>query len=171
LWRIRRALPPPRYIGVFNRSHYEEVGIVRVHNLAPERVWRGRYAQINNFEKEVSRRGTKIVKVFLHISFEEQARRLLARLDDPKKHWKFDPTDVAERDHWVEYMAAYDEAIARCSTDTAPWFVVPADHKWYRNWSVSRLLIETLNEMDPQYPQQKLDIKALKARIKSQHPG
>jgi PPK2 family polyphosphate:nucleotide phosphotransferase len=171
LWRVRRALPPPRFVGVFNRSHYEEVGIVRVHHLVPERVWRARYVQINNFEKEVSRRGTKIVKVFLHISFEEQARRLLARLDNPKKHWKFDPTDVAERDHWDEYMAAYDEAIARCSTEIAPWYVVPADHKWYRNWAVTRLLIETMKGMDPQYPQPKLDIKALKARIKSQHPA
>jgi len=171
LWRIRRALPPPRYVGVFNRSHYEEVGIVRVHNLVPERVWRARYAQINAFEREVARRGTKIVKVFLHISFEEQTRRLLARLDDPRKHWKFNAADVAERDLWDAYTAAYDEAIARCSTTVAPWHVVPADNKWYRNWAVARLLIESLREMGPQYPEPKLDVKALKARIKSQHPG
>lgn len=171
LWRMRKALPPPRYVGVFNRSHYEEVGIVRVHNLVPERVWRARYAEINAFEREVARRGTTIVKVFLHISFEEQTRRLLARLDNPKKHWKFDPADVNERDRWDDYVAAYDDAIARCSTSVAPWYVVPADHKWYRDWAVARLLIETLRDMDPQYPQPKIDIKALKARMKSQHPA
>lgn len=171
LWRIRKALPPRRYVGVFNRSHYEEVGIVRVHELVPERVWRTRYAQINAFEREIARRGTKIVKVFLHISFEEQTRRLLARLDDPTKRWKFDSKDVAERDYWDAYMAAYDDAIARCSTSVAPWYVVPADNKWYRNWAVARLLIETFREMDPQYPEIKLEIKALKTRIKSQHPG
>ena len=171
LWRVRKALPPPRYIGVFNRSHYEDVGIVRVHNLVPERVWRARYAQINAFEREVTRRGTTIVKVFLHVSFEEQTRRLLARLDDPKKRWKFQPGDVEERALWDAYIAAYDDAIARCSTSVAPWHVVPADHKWYRNWAVTRLLIETLREMDPQYPTPKLDIKGLKARIYSQHPG
>jgi len=171
LWRVRKALPPPRYIGVFNRSHYEDVGIVRVHNLVPERVWRARYAQINAFEREVTRRGTTIVKVFLHVSFEEQTRRLLARLDDPKKRWKFQPGDVEERALWDAYIAAYDDAIARCSTSVAPWHVVPADHKWYRNWAVARLLIETLGEMDPQYPKPKLDIRTLKARIKTQHAG
>jgi len=171
LWRVRKALPPPRYIGVFNRSHYEDVGIVRVHNLVPERVWHARYAQINDFEREVTRRGTTIVKVFLHVSFEEQTRRLLARLDDPKKRWKFQPGDVEERALWDAYIAAYDDAIARCSTSVAPWHVVPADHKWYRNWAVARLLIETLGEMDPQYPKPKLDIRTLKARIKSQHAG
>jgi len=171
LWRIRRALPPPRYVGVFNRSHYEEVGIVRVHNLVTPSVWRARYETINNFEREVARRGTTIVKVFLHISFEEQTRRLLARLDDPTKHWKFDPKDVAERDYWSDYIAAYSDAIGRCSTNVAPWYVVPADNKWYRNWAVARLLIETLKEMDPQYPQPKLPIKKLKARIKSQRPA
>ena len=170
LWRIRKALPPPRYVGVFNRSHYEDVGIVRVHNLVPEHVWRARYAQINAFEREVARRGTTIVKVFLYISFEEQTRRLLARLDNPKKQWKFESADVAERERWDDYVAAYDDAIARCSTNVAPWFVVPADNKWYRNWAVARLLIETLRNMDPQYPEPKLDIKGLKARIKSQHP-
>jgi PPK2 family polyphosphate:nucleotide phosphotransferase len=171
LWRIRKALPSPRYVGVFNRSHYEEVGIVRVHNLVPERVWHARYAQINAFEREVARRGTTIVKVFLHISFEEQTRRLLARLDTSKKRWKFEPGDVVERDLWDAYVAAYDDAIARCSTSVAPWYVVPADNKWYRNWAVARLLIETLRDMDPRYPQPKFDSKALKSRIKSQHPA
>jgi PPK2 family polyphosphate:nucleotide phosphotransferase len=170
LWRIRRALPPPRYVGVFNRSHYEDVGIVRVHHLVPDRVWRARYAQINTFERQLARRGTTIVKVFLHISFEEQQRRLLARLDDPTKRWKFDPKDVAERDYWRSYTTAYSDAIKRCSTAVAPWYVVPADSKWYRNWAVARLLIETLEEMNPQYPDPKLPTKKLKSRIKSQHP-
>jgi polyphosphate kinase 2 (PPK2 family) len=134
-------------------------------------VWRARYAQINAFEREVARRGTTIVKVFLHISFEEQTRRLLARLNNPKKHWKFDPADVNERDHWDDYVAAYNDAIGRCSTSVAPWYVVPADHKWYRNWAVARLLIEALRDMDPQYPQPKFDIRALKSHIKSQHPA
>ncbi|TML78592.1 MAG: polyphosphate kinase 2 family protein, partial [Actinobacteria bacterium] len=167
LWRIRRALPPPRYVGVFNRSHYEDVGIVRVHDLVPQRVWRARYEQINNFERQLARRGTTIVKVFLHISLKEQTRRLLARLDDPTKRWKFDSKDVEERGYWDAYVAAYEEAIARCSTNVAPWYVVPADNKWYRNWAVARLLIETLEAMGPEYPQPKLQIKKLKAQIKS----
>ena len=171
LWRIRRALPPPRYVGVFNRSHYEDVGIVRVHDLVPQRVWRARYEQINNFERQLARRGTTIVKVFLHISLKEQTRRLLARLDDPTKRWKFDSKDVEERGYWDAYVAAYEEAIARCSTNVAPWYVVPADNKWYRNWAVARLLIETLEAMGPEYPQPKLQIKKLKAQIKSQRPA
>ena len=168
LWRIRRALPPPQYVGVFNRSHYEDVGIVRVHDLVPPRVWRARYAKINAFERQLTRRGMTIVKVFLHISFGEQTRRQLARLDDPTKHWKFDPKDLDERDYWNEYTKAYSDAIKRCSTPYAPWYIVPADHKWYRNWAVARLLIETLEEMDPRYPQPKMPIKQLKARLKAQ---
>ena len=170
LWRIRRALPPPRKVGVFNRSHYEDVGIVRVHNLVPPHVWRARYAKINAFERQLTRRNTVIVKVFLHISFEEQGRRLLGRLDEPTKRWKFEPTDVDERESWSDYMKAYSDAIKRCSTSYAPWYIVPADHKWYRNWAVMRLLIETLEEMDPHYPKPELPIKKLKARIKSQTP-
>jgi PPK2 family polyphosphate:nucleotide phosphotransferase len=165
LWRIRKALPPPRYVGVFNRSHYEDVGVVRVHGLVPEKVWRARYGKINTFEKEVAASGTTIVKVFLHISFEEQRRRLSRRLDDGTKRWKFDQADLSEREYWDDYMAAYAEAIERCSTGVAPWFVVPADAKWYRNWAVNRLLIETLEAMDPRYPQPALDIPALKARL------
>src|SRR5207248_5888737 len=126
------------------------------HDLVPPRVWRARYAKINAFERQLTRRGVTIVKVFLHISFEEQARRLLARLDDPAKRWKFDAKDVEERDYFGEYLKVYSEAIKRCSTSYAPWYVVPSDHKWYRNWAVARLLIETLEEMDPQPGQPKL---------------
>lgn len=152
LWRIRRALPPPRYVGVFNRSHYEDVGIVRVHDLVPQRVWRARYEQINNFERQLARRGTTIVKVFLHISLKEQTRRLLARLDDPTKRWKFDSKDVEERDYWDAYVAAYEDAIARCSTNLAPWYVVPADNKWFTRIVVAAAVIETLDALKLHYP-------------------
>lgn len=167
LWRIRKALPQPAYVGVFNRSHYEDVGVVRVHGLVPPRVWRARYAEINRFEQGLVRRKTTVVKVFLHISPEEQRRRLLARLDDPTKHWKFNEGDIHERGLWDHYMAAYDDAIARCSTNAAPWYVVPSDHKWYRNWAIAHLLIETLREMDPRYPEPDFDIEALEERIKN----
>ena len=165
LWRIRRALPGPGEVGIFNRSHYEDVGIVRVHSLVPEAVWAPRYDVINRFEEELARTGTQIVKVFLHISSEEQRRRLLARLDNPRKRWKFKEADIDERELWEDYQAAYDDAVARCSTEHAPWFVVPANRKWYRNWAVSRLLVETLRELDPRYPDPELDIAALRARL------
>jgi len=165
LWRIRRALPAAGQVGVFNRSHYEDVVIVRVNSLVPEDVWRPRFARINRFEKRLRASGTMVVKIFLHISFEEQRRRLLKRLEDPDKHWKFEPGDLDKRDQWASYMAAYGDAIARCSTDAAPWYVVPSDAKWFRNWAVGRLLLETLQEMDPLYPEPALDISALEARL------
>jgi PPK2 family polyphosphate:nucleotide phosphotransferase len=166
LWRIRKALPAAGQVGVFNRSHYEDVVVVRVHTLVPERTWRARYEVINAFEKKLSDAGTTIVKVFLHISFEEQRRRLLARLDDPTKRWKFDPADLTEREFWDDYQAAYEEAIERCATDVSPWYVIAGDHKWYRNWAIGRLLVETLQEIDPRYPEPELDIAALKARLR-----
>jgi PPK2 family polyphosphate:nucleotide phosphotransferase len=167
LWRIRNALPLPGQVGVFNRSHYEDVLIVRVDNLVPEEVWRPRYTMINSFEKGLVKAGTTIVKIFLHISFEEQRLRLLKRLDSPSKRWKFEPGDVRKRGQWGAYMEAYSEAIARCSTDAAPWYVVPADAKWYRNWVVGRLLVETFEQMNPNYPRPHLDIAAYKARLKA----
>ena len=165
LWRVRRALPGPGEVGIFNRSHYEDVGIVRVHSLVPEAVWTSRYDAINRFEEELLAANTRIVKVFLHISSEEQRRRLLARLDNPKKRWKFEEADIDERELWDDYRAAYDDAIALCSTEHAPWYVVAANRKWYRNWAVSRLLVETLREIDPRYPEPELDIPALRARL------
>jgi PPK2 family polyphosphate:nucleotide phosphotransferase len=165
LWRVRRALPVPGQVAIFNRSHYEDVGIVRVHGLVPPETIERRYAEINRFERRVAESGTTVVKCWLHISYDEQRERLLARLDDPTKRWKFNETDVEERARWSEYMAAYETAIARCSTDEAPWYVVPADRKWYRNWAVARLLVEHLEQIDPHYPAPPLDIAALKKRL------
>ena len=165
LWRIRNALPQPRTIAIFNRSHYEDVLIVRVRNLVPESVWSKRYDEINRFEREVTATGTTIVKICLHISFNEQRKRLLARLMDPTKRWKFNPKDLDERERWPEYQVAYDAALFRCSTERAPWYVVPANKKWYRNWAITRILIETLEEMDPRYPEPDLDIEALTERL------
>lgn len=165
LWRIRNALPARREIGIFNRSHYEDVLIVRVKNLVPESVWSKRYNEINRFEREVIDSGTTIVKVCLHISFDEQRKRLLARLLDPTKRWKFNPNDLEERSRWSDYQVAYDAALFRCATPKAPWYVVPANKKWYRNWAITRILIETLEEMDPRYPEPDFDIPALAERL------
>jgi PPK2 family polyphosphate:nucleotide phosphotransferase len=165
LWRIERRLPDPGHIAIFDRSHYEDVIVVRVHGLVTEEVWRGRYEEIVAFERRVTEGGVAIVKVYLHLSFEEQRRRLLARLEDPDKHWKFNPGDLDDRARWAEFMAAYEDAIAHCHTDGAPWYIVPADRKWYRNWAVERLVVETLEEMDPHYPRPQLDVEALRARL------
>jgi PPK2 family polyphosphate:nucleotide phosphotransferase len=165
LWRIERALPIPGEVMVFDRSHYEDVLIVRVRQLVPEDVWRARFEEIRGFEERVVAAGTAIVKVMLHISYDEQRERLLARLDDPAKHWKFNEGDITERVRWQDYQGAYEEAIRECSTDAAPWYVVPADRKWYRNWAISTLLVEALERLDPQLPQPDLDVAALKARL------
>jgi len=165
LWRIEGRLPSPGEVVVFDRSHYEDVLIVRVHGLVPEEIWRPRYDEINAWEAAVRERGTTIVKCFLHISYDEQRERLLARLDDPTKHWKFREGDIDERARWADYAAAYDEAIARCSTAAAPWYVVPADHKWYRDWAIARLLVETLETIGPRYPDTALDVERLRERL------
>jgi PPK2 family polyphosphate:nucleotide phosphotransferase len=158
LWRIHPQAPRHGYIGIFNRSHYEDVLVARVHELVDESVWRRRYRHINHFEALLHDADTRIVKLFLHISREEQAERLRKRLEDPTKRWKFQRGDLAERERWDDYMAAYDEAITRTSTEHAPWYVVPADHKWFRNWAVSRIVIETLEAMDPRYPEPAEDL-------------
>lgn len=165
LWRIRRRLPVAGDIGIFNRSHYEDVLIARVHKLAPSSVIDRRYGQINEFEKQVTKAGTTIVKLCLHISYEEQRRRLIDRLKVADKNWKFNEHDIDERSFWDGYMSAYGLAISRCSTDYAPWYVVPADDKVYRNWAVTKILLETLREIDPQYPHPKLDIPRLLKRL------
>jgi len=152
LWRVHKRTPPAGVIAVFNRSHYEDVLVVRVHDLVPESVWRARYDHINAFEQNLADAGTTIVKFFLHVSFEEQGRRLQSRLDQPDKRWKARASDFAERKHWDAYRSAYHDVLERTSTDVAPWFVIPADHKWYRNWVVSQVLLHTLETMDPRYP-------------------
>jgi PPK2 family polyphosphate:nucleotide phosphotransferase len=152
LWRVHARTPAKGEVVVFNRSHYEDVLVVRVHDLVPEKVWRPRYEFINDFEANLAAAGTRIVKLYLHISKEEQAERFRARLDDPSKRWKFRTGDLEERKRWDDYVGAFEEAISRTSTDHAPWYVIPADRKWYRNWAVSRILVETLEDMDPRYP-------------------
>jgi PPK2 family polyphosphate:nucleotide phosphotransferase len=165
LWRIRRSLPEPGYVGVFNRSHYEDVLVARVHGLVDEQTWRGRYGQINDFERELVDGGTVLVKVMLHISFKEQGVRLAERLRDPTKHWKYNPGDVDERGRWAEYQAAYQDALRECGTARAPWYVVPADHKWYRDWAVATLLCEALAELGLTYPGGDFDVATERRRL------
>ena len=169
LWRIRKRLPGPGMIGVFDRSHYEDVLVVRVHDLVPKAEWETRYDTINAFEQELVDDGTTVLKVFLHVSYDVQRERLLRRLDRPDKHWKFNPADIDERARWDDYRAAYDAVLERTNTDAAPWYVVPADHKTYRNWAVAELLRETLADLDPRYPQPDLDVPALRARLAPPH--
>lgn len=152
LWRVHAAAPPHGNIGVFNRSHYEDVLIARVKNLVPKRVWSRRYPQIREFEKLLAESGTTIVKFFLHIDKEEQAKRLQARLDDPAKNWKFQMADIKEREFWDDYMKAYAAAIEKCDADIAPWYIVPSNKKWYRNAAVSQILVETLRGMKLKFP-------------------
>ncbi|MEU6624080.1 PPK2 family polyphosphate kinase [Streptomyces litmocidini] len=165
LWRVVRALPQAGEIGIFDRSHYEDVLVARVRELVPRRLLGRRYGQINRFEKSLAEDGVTVVKVFLHLSYEEQRARLLARLDNPEKHWKFDPGDIEERTLWPAYQQAYELVLERCSTDEAPWYLVPADHKWYRNWAISKLLLEHLEELDPRYPPGDFDVKECRARL------
>ncbi len=161
LWRIHLRTPNFGQIGIFNRSHYEDVLVVRVHELAPKSVWKKRYDQINNFEELLVESGVTPVKCFLHISKDEQRERLEERLEDPTKRWKFSAKDVDERRHWDEYVDAYEDALTRCNTEHAPWHIVPGDRKWYRNLVVSNLLRETLEWMDPQFPPEPPDLEGL----------
>ena len=166
LWRIENALPGPGQIGVFDRSHYEDVLIVKVHAMVPGDVLRRRYTEINAFERKVAAAGTTIVKVMLHISADEQKARLLARLADPEKQWKYNPGDVTERAHWDEYQAAYQVALTRCSTKTAPWHVVPANNKWYARLAVQQLLLEAMTDMAPVFPAASYDLEVETERVK-----
>ncbi|MEV5280531.1 PPK2 family polyphosphate kinase [Streptomyces sp. NPDC051994] len=165
LWRIARALPQPGEIGIFDRSHYEDVLIARVRRLVPRSRLGRRYGQINRFEQALAEDGVLVVKVFLHLSREQQRRRLLRRLDNPDKHWKFNPADIDERGLWPDYQRAYEIALERCSTGAAPWFLVPADRKWYRNWAVSKLLLEHLEALDPRYPKAGFDVEECRRRL------
>jgi len=159
LWRIHHAVPGKGLIGVFNRSHYEDVLVVRVHDIVPESVWRPRYDQINQFENLLHDTGTRILKFFLHISKAEQKERFQSRLDEPGKNWKFSMEDLGKRKYWGDYMAAYEEMVQRCTTSYAPWHVIPGNQKWYRNLVITRIIVETLREMNPQYPPAEDNIK------------
>ncbi len=165
LWRIHRAIPARGDVGVFNRSHYEDVLVVRVHDLVPKKEWSKRYEHINAFESLLAAGGTTVLKFYLHIGRAEQKRRLIERLDDPIKRWKFNARDIDERELWKEYRTAYEDVLTRCSTEESPWFVIPADHKWYRDHAISRILVETFARLDPEIPEPELDVKRLRARL------
>ncbi len=165
LWRIRKELPRPGMIGIFDRSHYEDVLIVRVNELVPESQWRGRYAEINAFEAEVAASRTRIIKCFLNVSNAEQRNRLQERLDNPDKHWKYNPGDIDSRRNWDAYMAAYTDAINKCNTEAGPWYHIPADRKWYRNWAVARLVMEEIADLDLGWPEAEFDVDVERERL------
>lgn len=156
LWRIHKAVPARGEIGVFNRSHYEDVLVVRVDGIVPEEVWRQRYEQINAFEQLLASNGVVILKFFLHMSLQEQKKQLLERIHEPDKNWKFNADDFTKRKQWGAYMQAYEDVLSRCSTPHAPWFIIPADRKWVRNAAVATIIADTLEHMNPQYPRLKL---------------
>jgi PPK2 family polyphosphate:nucleotide phosphotransferase len=162
LWRIHRAAPPRGTVTIFNRSQYEDVLIVRVHDLVPQAVWSKRYDQINAFEKELVAGGTGIIKFFLHISEEEQLSRFKKRLDDPAKQWKISESDYKERKLWDQYISAYEEALSRCSTADSPWFVIPSDHKWFRNLAVARIVVELFEGLDLKFPPPSVDLERIR---------
>jgi PPK2 family polyphosphate:nucleotide phosphotransferase len=159
LWRIHAAVPEIGTIGIFNRSHYEDVLIARVHKLVPKSVWRDRYSQINDFEALLNASGVRILKFFLHMSSAEQEQRFQRRLEDPTRNWKASPADFKERKFWDDYQAAYEDAVARCSKPHAPWYVIPSDNKWFRNFAVSEMIIETLAGLKMRYPHKLPDLK------------
>lgn len=162
LWRAHRAAPGTGEVVIFNRSHYEDVLIVRVHNLVPEDVWARRYDQINAFEKGLVDHDTHILKFYLHISKEEQLERFKERLDDPNKQWKISEADYQERRFWNDYVLAYEDALSRCGTEHAPWFVIPANHKWFRNLAVARIVVEYLETLNMKYPKPTVDIEHIR---------
>ena len=161
LWRIHKAMPEHGQIGIFNRSHYEDVLVVRVHGLVPKSVWSKRYEQINDFERMLSESGVSIVKFLLYISKDEQAKRFRERLEDKRKGWKFSPDDLKEREYWDAYIEAFEEVLTKCSTDYAPWYVIPANRKWFRNLAVAQILVETVEGMKLQYPKPVADLSKI----------
>ncbi len=170
LWRVRQHLPGPGMIGIFDRSHYEDVLIGRVDKLVPSSTWRQRYALINSFEEKLVESGTTVIKCFLNISPDEQKARLLERLEDPAKHWKYSHNDVEVRAKWPEYMKAYQDVLTKCNTGAAPWYAIPSNKKWYRNWAVATLLLETLEDMDLTWPPGEFDPVAEIAEIAASLP-
>lgn len=171
LWRIHRAVPARGEIVVFNRSHYEDVLVVRVHRTVPKDVWSARYDQINAFEGGLADHETLILKLYLHISKETQLARFKDRLDDPAKQWKISEADYAERKFWDDYMAAYEDVLSRCSTERAPWFVIPADHKWFRNLVVARIVVESLEDLHMRYPKPAVDLEQIRREYHAAKKG
>ena len=168
LWRVHKATPRRGEIGIFNRSHYEDVLVARVHKLVPKPIWLARYDQINDFEKILVKNEVAMFKFFLHISKEEQARRLEQRIDNPRKNWKISLADVTERKYWDDYMAAYEDALTKCSTERAPWYVIPANKKWFRNLAVSQILVDAMTAWKMEYPPAPADLSELRAALRAQ---
>lgn len=164
LWRYHRVTPEKGQVAIFNRSHYEDVLVVRVHNLVPEEVWSKRYAHINQFEQQLADSGTHILKFYLHIDANEQLARFKQRIDDPARHWKISDSDYAERPLWDEYTQAFEAALSQCSTPYAPWFIIPSNHKWFRNLAISRIVTETLEALDMKFPEPTVDINEIKQK-------
>jgi PPK2 family polyphosphate:nucleotide phosphotransferase len=164
LWRYHKAAPAAGQVAIFNRSHYEDVLVVRVHDLVPKKVWSKRYALINDFEKMLHARGTHILKFYLHIEADEQLRRFKERIDDPTHHWKISEGDYAERQYWDDYTEAFEAALSKCSSKHAPWFVIPSNHKWFRNLAISRIVTETLESLNMGFPEPTVDIDQIKRK-------
>ncbi len=167
LWRVHSEVPAKGEVVIFNRSHYEDVLVVRVHGLVPPQVWKKRFDQINEFERMLADEGTTILKFFLHITPGEQKKRLLARLKDETKQWKYNPADLKERELWKQYMQAYEDVLTKTSTDCAPWYIVPGDRKWYRDWVVATILVETLKGLKMKYPTPAFDVEAARSELEA----
>ncbi len=164
LWRIERQVPKPGQVVVFNRSHYEDVLIVRVHNLVLKKVWSKRYEHINEFEQHLIANDTHILKFFLHISKEEQLQRFKKRLNDPTKRWKISEADYTEREYWEKYETAYEDALSKCSTSDAPWFIIPSDQKWFRNLAIAQIIVETMKKLDIEFPEPTVNIEDIRRK-------
>lgn len=171
LWRVHKQTPARGEVVVFNRSHYEDVLVVRVHQLAPKAVWSRHYAEINAFEKELLDNDTRILKFYLHISKEEQLRRFKERLKDPAKQWKISEADYKEREFWDDYMEAYEDALSQCATEHAPWFIIPADHKWFRNLAVARIVVEQLEALKMTYPKPTVNLDRIRREYHAAKKG
>jgi PPK2 family polyphosphate:nucleotide phosphotransferase len=171
LWRVEQQTSRRGEVVIFNRSHYEDVLIVRVHHLVPKKVWAKRYEMINDFERLLVAGGTHILKFFLHISKDEQLQRFKQRLDDPERHWKISETDYSEREYWADYEAAYEDAIGKCSTDDAPWFVILSDHKWFRNLAISQIIVETMEKLGIKVPEPTVNIVNIRRRYHNASEG
>lgn len=167
LWRVHQKTPRSGEVVVFNRSHYEDVLIARVHKFVPKSVWSARYDRINEFEELLMQHGTKIIKFFLHISKEEQLKRFIERLDDPAKHWKISESDYTEREYWDDYIEAFEDVFRRCSTERAPWFIIPSNSKAFRNLAVSQIIVDTMEEMDMKIPPARVDIADIRTRAEA----